>query len=607
MRIPARDLDKGVETAIRKLAYVGRADPDALVKFSPVPGAARSEHAKIAGEKLDGLQVHRTFFRYCPHCVAGDLASFDGPKHTRPWLRLAWTVGHYRSCDVHSCALIAAQPIRRHYEPFDFTETIDGIILPALADAINHATTMAPSPFQAWVTARLEGHRNKANWLDAVDLYAAAGFAEALGISMLHPPKVKLSELTDLDRAKTADAGFHIASTGPDVIRKVLADLTAAEAHRRGFWGLRDTFGHAYGLLQKTVKDPAYEPFRKIIRTFALETMPIEPGTDVLGVVAETRRVHTVRSAAMASGAHARTIRRYFERKGLVGDRATSGITDHRATVAADEIERIARELQGALSTPQVIAEFGIPRVHLTRLIELRHLPPVTDSADHAYGKHRFTHAAVQEMLGRLFDGAVDVAEPTGRQTNLPNARKMANCTLDEVFDLAFNGKLEWKGLHGGRREYGALLLDADELKQIVREKPKRQALSRAELKKYITGLAEKSPQFLIDRKLLVEAEEFSPDARRMIPVIPTESADDFKAKYVTLGELLKTHGLHHSQAIPMLDKAGAKTLYSKSEAGCFIYERVAAESAFKKLNRHRDSDTRTIQMNVKCNRPAEK
>lgn len=214
-------------------------------------------------------------------------------------------------------------------------------------------------------------------------------------------------------------------------------------------------------------------------------------------------------------------------------------------------------------------------------MIELGHLAPVTDSAERRYGKHRFTREGVQAVLDLLFDRAVDVAEPIGRQASIADARHLANCTLDEVFDLTLGGKLVWKGLLGGKREYGALLLDADELNRIVRDKPKRLSLSRAELKEYIPGLGEKSPQFPIDRKLLIETREFSPDARRMIPVIPTESADAFKARYATLGELLETNGLHHSQAIPILQKAGVSPLFSKQEAGCFIYERKAAEAAF--------------------------
>ncbi|MGO9772689.1 MAG: TniQ family protein [Roseiarcus sp.] len=584
-RINPREIDKGDEDAIRALAFVGRADPDALVRFSPIPGAY-GEFARVAGETLDRLQLRRTYFRFCPHCVAEDLGRFDGPRHTRPWLRLPWVIGHFRTCNIHHVALAAAQPIRHRFEPFDFAETIASFVLSGLADAVGRATETAPSSFQDWLVARFEGRRYPSNWLDAANLHAAANFAEALGLSMLHPPKVRTSELADLDWAEAADAGYRVAAAGPKAIRDALAGLNRAQAHTRGFWGLRDTYGYAYGLLQKTLKDPAYEPFREIVREFALETMPIEPGTDVLGVKVEARRVHTVRSAAMASGAHARTIRRYFERQGFVGERAASGVADHRATVPAEEIERIARELKGALSTPQVSHEFGVPRIHLTRLIGLGYLRPITDSAERRYGKHRFTHESVEQMLDRLFDGAVDVARPTGRQAPLGDARHIANCTLDEVYESAFGGKLAWKGLLGGRREYGALLVDADELTRIVRDKPKRNALSREEFKQMVPGLGMKTVQFLVDRKLVIETEEYSPDARRMIPVITVASAEAFKARYVALGELAAGRKLHFKQVLSVLDRAGVRLEFEPDEAGCFIFDRKAAERHCNKAPR---------------------
>jgi hypothetical protein len=581
MQISPRDVDKGVEDAVRALAYVGRADPDALVRYSPIPGG-HGESTRLAGETLDRLQVHRTYFRVCPHCVAEDLVRFDGPQHTRPWLRLPWIVGHFRTCDVHHVPLETVEPVRRRFEPFDFSEAIADLVLPGLDRARGAAAEVASSPFQAWVTARLEGRRDPSNWLDAADLYAAAGFAEALGVSMLHPPKARISEFTGLDWATAADAGFRVAAAGPAAIRDALAAMNRAQAHTRGFWGLRDTYGYAYGLLQKTLKDPAYEPFRAVVREFALETLPVEPGTDVLGVKAEIRRVHTVRSAAMASGAHARTIRRFFEHRGYVGGRDASGVTDHRATVPAEEIERIARELKGALSTPQVTREFGIPRIHLFRLIACGYLKPVIDSTEHAYAKHRFTRTAVEQMLDRLFDGAVAVNKAVGRQAPLGEARHIATCTLDEAYEATFGGKLAWKGLLGGRRCYDALLIDADELKLLVRDKPQRQCLTREECRFAIIGLAMDAIPFLVEAMLLIETEEFSPDARRMIPVITRESVEAFKDRYVALGELLYAYDLHHKQALPILEREGVGPAFDREKAGCFIFERRAAEKALQ-------------------------
>ena len=166
------------------------------------------------------------------------------------------------------------------------------------------------------------------------------------------------------------------------------------------------------------------------------------------------------------------------------------------------------------------------------------------------------------------------------RPFSLSEARHFAACTLDEAFEVAFGSKLAWKGLLGGRLEYGALLLDADELTRIVRDKPKRTSMTRTELKEFVTGLGRNTVQFLVDKGLLTEVDEYSADARRMIPMFTVANAEGFMEFYVTLGELMKKHDLHFKNAIPALTAANVKPVFNAKEAGCFIYERKAAEEA---------------------------
>src|SRR5690606_34556246 len=113
------------------------------------------------------------------------------------------------------------------------------------------------------------------NWLNKSPLYAAAEFCEALGVSALHHPKVKVETLSESDWATAADEGYRIASAGEASLRELLGRLNDAQAATRGVWGPRDTYGYAYGLLQRTRDDPAYETFRDVVRRFAMETMPI--------------------------------------------------------------------------------------------------------------------------------------------------------------------------------------------------------------------------------------------------------------------------------------------------------------------------------------------
>ena len=149
MAIAPRELDKGVPSAIDAIATLGDIDAGQLTRFTPAP-ALDERYQTVAGEVLLRHSVNRTFFRYCPACVSHDLERFDGRPATRPWLRLEWTVAHFRSCPEHGLPLRQANPVRRGFEPFDFSETMapivrDGAALPEAAPAL------PASPFQDWL------------------------------------------------------------------------------------------------------------------------------------------------------------------------------------------------------------------------------------------------------------------------------------------------------------------------------------------------------------------------------------------------------------------------------------------------------------------------
>jgi len=576
MCIAPRDVDRGVETAIRTVAELGAADPDLLVRFTPTRLDER--RYEIADEPVDRLSINRTFFRYCPRCVAEDVAAFDGPRAARPWLRLEWTIDHIRSCDRHGILLEDATPIRRQFEPFDFAETMVGI-LPTIEESSERAIPAKASPFQAWIVDRLEGRRAPGNWLDDLPLYVSMTFCEALGVSSLHPPKVRTGDFTALDWAAAADEGYRIASSGEDSVRILLARLNDAQSGTRGFWGLRDTYGYAYGLLQRTVADPSYAKLRDVIRRFAIDTVPLAPGTDVLGETLLEQRVHTIRTAAKASGAHARTMRNLFVLKGLAGDGDGSGLRDHRVTVTSGEIETLVDELKGALSTSKVLAMTGIPLPYLRAMIACGHLRTVTGSNERAYAKHRFRKSDVEEMMARLFEGAVAVDETAPGKAEIAEARHAAGCSTEAILGFVFEGRLSWKGLLGGRREYGCLLVDVEEVKRLTRSEPGKSGFTKLELAKFIPGLPTASIDKLITAGFLDVDEEFSPEARRMVPVITRESAERFKEKYVSLGELTQTHGLHHKQVRMLLRRSGIEAERDADEIGFFFYDRTLANS----------------------------
>ena len=170
------------------------------------------------------------------------------------------------------------------------------------------------------------------------------------------------------------------------------------------------------------------------------ETMPIEPGTNVLGEIAGGRKVHTVRTAARDSGVHALTIRRLFKRMGVDEAGEQSGIMDHRILVKSDDLHRVVAELKDAITAPEVERLLGVPRLHLKELVAGGHLSALADTGSRRNAKRRFSTEAVEQLRTRLFDGAYEVSEPTERQVDVIGARRSSTCTIPAFLTWSSRG-----------------------------------------------------------------------------------------------------------------------------------------------------------------------
>ena len=580
MAIPPRAIDKGVEQYVRELALIGGADPDALLRYTPHPDSREWFHV-VAGEVFGRHAINRTYFRFCPACVKLDMARFLGPELARPWLRLEWTLAHFRSCNHHGIQFVTTTPLRIRFQAFDFAETM-AQYLDGLNAMIDSAAIMPSSPFQGWLLRRLDGESDPGFWLDRFPLYVGAEWCEALGVSSLHPSKVKASTLTEINWAEAADEGFRISAGGEDAIRAFLQTRNDAEKRTRGFWGLRDTYGYAYGLLQKTVEDSEFEPIRALVRDFANSTIPIEPGADVLGVIIEQPKVLTVHSAARASGAAPGTMRKLFERKGVNKEAMQSELRNHRVTTSSSEVAIMVEKLKGALTTPQVLKLTGIPRLHLNALLALGALPTVTGSETTAHAKHRFAREDVDAMLAELFKGAVDVAEPGPRQLSIMETRPVATISVEDLLKLIIDKKLKWKGRLAGRSDYHALLVDADEVTTLVRSEPPLVNLRRQDVPTFIPGMNIVAIGFFVEEELLVEDMEFSAEARREVSVVTKDSAELFRKNFVTLGELRQLSSLHLKQIKLLLRGVDIEPEYEPDEAKVWIYDRRAVDQVLR-------------------------
>lgn len=578
MRLSRRELSNGAEATINDLAEIGGADAYAVRRYSARRSGPKSSNL-VGDEVLGGRAVNRTTFRFCPHCVQEDLDQFRGPLTGRPWLRLQWTINSFRSCDRHSVLTVSTKPQGTRFEHFDFARVIS-TYFEDLSRLIRESTPVEASAFQKWILSRLDGHRDPEGWLDRLPLYVGVEFCEGLGISALHSSREKVSELDNRQLLEAANEGYLIASQGRDGVLNHLDQLNQGEQRTLGVWGPRDTFGHVFALLQRTVKDPAYKPVRDLVRSYVVANLPVRQGTILLGVPVLTPTITTIRSTARATGIHDATARKLFLRQGIGLPGLDAGLTNHRVTARSTEIGEVFQKLKGSIFSSQLKEDLKIPRTHLTALMEIGALSSLRLEGGNPSTKHRFAKSDIDAMMTRLLSGSVEVALPSSRQLSIWDARAVACTSLTNLLSMVFDGKVRWKGRLSGRWDYSAALVDVDEVIALVRTEPKRQGLTAREAAHFIPGLKAEAIPRLIELNALRTEEEFSPEARRLVEVVPTSSAAEFVGRFITLGEFCRRHGLNAKRGEALLRRANVPTAFEPKVVHAWIYERTMVESS---------------------------
>jgi hypothetical protein len=583
VRISHLGVHQGTEASIREVAALGdlsAAETEALIRYTPVRHPDE-QASSIAGEMFATGSVLRTSFRFCPYCVQEDVADFEGPVAARPWLRLEWMIAPIRSCSRHKVCLLEACGVQGRYQALDFASTMAERVLPELDRLSDEADPSPSTAFDEWVIARLDGVRDPCNWLDDAPLQAGILFCEALGVSELHPPKVMVRQFNTRDWATAAAAGFQVCSQGEATVHELLSRLVNAQMNTRGTLGILDTYGYVFRALRRTAHLPEYGKFRDAVRSHAFESLPLEAGTEVLGVALEKRRVHTARSASLETGVHSSTIRTLLARRGAKWAARGSGIRDHRLFFAAEEIDGLLASVRGSLSTPAIVKATGIPKWHLWSMISQGFMPTlsITQHKD-PNAKHRIARADVEAVMNSLFDGAVPVECAGGRRLPIHLAIKAARTSVSNVIAFLFRPDPKWKGrLQGGTR-YEHILIDADELIAAVRKDRPASGLRWEDVVQLIPGLNGAKISHLAALGVFEVTTGFSPNAQRHVSLLAPESVAAFRAQYVTLGELCRTTGMRPNQVIRRLQLAGIKNAFPPEQVSFHCYVRQAATQA---------------------------
>lgn len=552
MRIDVDPLGRGDGRALDALAKLSRSNPPSrfdLGRYTP-SHAVGDKAAEVGGHRFPPGTILTSTTRICPHCVAQDLARFEGPTRARPWSRLEWVLEPVRVCGRHGTVLLHVEADATLRAGHDFSATLASRVLPALERLRAEATSATGTAFVTWFAARLDGRCDPGNWLDDVPLHAASAFCEALGISVLHGPGTHPSNMGMADLARAAEEGYRVAAAGPEAVEGALDGIIGRHRFgKHGSVGHGKVYGRVHAVLRANPKDLAFEKFRHVLREHAFSRLPISPGTAFLGVRLDERRMHTQRSAAFSSSRSDVGLLR------LVGAEAVA--EGRRLWITVEEFGKVVATVEDHLTAKDVAARTGFSVKRVGHLEEAGLLAVLPEADRKAGSKRRFLRPDVDAFMARLFRNAVPVANPAEPRMTVERAAPGLRVGTIEILNLILDDRLAWVGRHTTGRCYGDLLIDRDELLGVIQGDGSADEVSEPEAAAMLVGVDPKKLWCLVRAGMLEWSPGYRPRDPRSVRALTRASVEAFASEYVTLKEAAAVLGLAPQQALRRLAEAG--------------------------------------------------
>ena len=571
-----QDVVDGKPSAIGALARRCRADLGLLGKTVTVKIGER--RYTIGDQALTRDTLSRKTLRVCPHCLAQDIESGRGPHKTRPYGRLHWLIDPIRTCREHGVELVSVSDDEHPQRVHDFSM----LVQPSLPD-IDRLASEAPqrrwSPLEDHLAGRLEAPESgETPWLSALPFHAAAKACEMLGAVANHGIRFATDALSDADWHKAGAAGYEFAAAGEPGIRKLLTRLQESFQQRKSDWGPRSVFGRLYEWLAHESDDPAYDPLRDIIRRHVTETMPVGPGDEIFGGNVTIRRLHSVRSASLETGAHPKRLRKLLHAAGHIPAEALA-LSDERIVFDADDARGFLERITETMSLKEAGKYLNAPRPQERHLFEAGHILPFVMGGTEILKDHAFAKRDLDAFLDRLLADATALAPGDGGFQPISAAAQKATCSTMKVVELILERKLARIRFHPDVAGYLSVLVDPNEVKGLLYE-PKDGSLSLREVEKRL-GSSTRVVTALIEHDHLSASTVVNPVTRLKQRVVSEEELGNFMKRFVTLHTLAKETGIYFRKLVDQFSEDGIEPAFDPATMHATFYERCLLPMQF--------------------------
>ena len=199
-----------------------------------------------------------------------------------------------------------------------------------------------------------------------------------------------------------------------------------------------------------------------------LSTWPLGPGDELLGEPVKVRRLHSVRTAAQATGMDQRRLRKPLAAAGIVRD-AEHGLPDAWEVFDATSAAPILESMTELITAKDMAASINATRSQFNLLVEDGVLVPDLDAAD---VKAVWQPAQGQRFLDSILTGAQQLRQAQHGWEHLSKAAQRLKIRPVEIIEAIRDGRItrvgnrmEWEG-------FAAVHVYHDEVAAVLRPDP---------------------------------------------------------------------------------------------------------------------------------------
>jgi hypothetical protein len=313
-------------------------------------------------------------------------------------------------------------------------------------------------------------------------------------------------------------------------------------------------------------KDAAFAPLRDVFREHVFASWPLAEGDSVLNFRLPERRLHSIRTASIAHGLHAKRLRRLLVDAGIIPE---TDRPDFDVIFDALKAQKILEGASGAVSFAAAQRRLGMTRTQMETLIGAGLLTP-GEGGDRA--RPRFTEATIQEWTD-LFNKYPE-ASASNALSSVADTVSSLGVSTDDVLRLMLDGQLREIQRLKGTVGLASLLIHKETARNYLRGMPDKQTSK---------PISTVSSDLRIGRHFLLQlaqAGHFHPigvtDSRTNQPGtrILDEEVALFDARYVSR-RYLSRNGKNALVVKRELDTKGVVPVFSSADGREFIYLRA--------------------------------